>query len=166
MYGLPQSGILAQKLLEERLGLEVYHQSERTPGLWTHEWRPISFTLVVDDFGIKYVGKEHADHLVSVLKEHYDVTVEEGGERYLGLTLDWDYKGRKVHLSMPEYIPDALKRFKRERPNRIQNSPHKHIPPDYGAKQQFAQPEDEAPEVSGEEKKYVQQVLSTFLYYA
>jgi len=22
-----------------------------TPGLWRHEWRPITFTLVVDDFG-------------------------------------------------------------------------------------------------------------------
>jgi hypothetical protein len=26
-----------------------------TPGLWTHVSRPISFTLVVDNFGIKYV---------------------------------------------------------------------------------------------------------------
>ena len=80
--------------MEERLGDEGYHQSERTPGLWTHEWRPICFTLVVDDFGIKYVGQEHADHLVSVLEDHYAVTVEENSERYLGLTLDWDYGKR------------------------------------------------------------------------
>ena len=25
--------------------------------------------LVVDDFGINYVGKEHADHLISTLKK-------------------------------------------------------------------------------------------------
>ena len=37
MYGLPQSGILAQKLLEERLGDKGYTQSTRTPGLWTHK---------------------------------------------------------------------------------------------------------------------------------
>jgi hypothetical protein len=30
----------------------------------------ISFTLVVDDFGGKYVGKEHAMHLISILKEN------------------------------------------------------------------------------------------------
>ena len=30
-----------------------------TPGLWLHEWRPIQFSLVVDDFGVKYVGEEN-----------------------------------------------------------------------------------------------------------
>ena len=57
MYGLPQSGILAQELLEQRLNDKGYWQSKHTPGLWTHEWRPICFLLVVDDFGVKYVEK-------------------------------------------------------------------------------------------------------------
>ena len=56
-YGLPQSGILNQTLLETRLNAHGYHQSKITPGLWTHEWRPICFTLAADDFGVKYVGK-------------------------------------------------------------------------------------------------------------
>ena len=38
MYGLPQSGILAQALLETRLNAHGYHQSKITPVLWTHEW--------------------------------------------------------------------------------------------------------------------------------
>jgi hypothetical protein len=50
MYGLPQSGILAQELLEKRLNKHGYFQSKYTPGFWTHTWRPISFSLVVDDF--------------------------------------------------------------------------------------------------------------------
>ena len=62
MYGLPQSRILAQELLEQRLEKHGYKQSQFTPSLWTHEWRPIRFSLVVDDFGVKYVGKEHVDH--------------------------------------------------------------------------------------------------------
>ena len=33
MYGLPQAGIIAQQLLEERLGKEGYFQSQFTPGL-------------------------------------------------------------------------------------------------------------------------------------
>ena len=57
MYGLPQAGIIAQELLEERLLKAGYSQSKITPGYWKHEWRPISFTLVVDDFGVKYIGK-------------------------------------------------------------------------------------------------------------
>ena len=76
MYGLPQAGILAQELLEKRLNAHGYKQSRLTPGLWTHEWRPITFTLVVDDFGVKYVGKEHAEHLVNTIKEHYKVTTD------------------------------------------------------------------------------------------
>ena len=88
MYGLPQSGILAQELLEKRLDDAGYHQSTRTPGLWTHEWRPICFTLVVDDFGVKYVGDEHAEHLMGVIKQHYDVTCDWTRARYVGITLD------------------------------------------------------------------------------
>ncbi len=57
MYRLPQAGLLAQKLLEKRLNAEGYSQSFLKPGFWTHAWRPISFTLCIDDFGVKYVGQ-------------------------------------------------------------------------------------------------------------
>ena len=40
MYGLPQAGLLAQKLLKKQLAKHGYKQSDVTPGLWTHEWRP------------------------------------------------------------------------------------------------------------------------------
>jgi len=56
MYGLPQAGLLAHQLLEKRLENHGYSQSKQTPGLWEHEWRPICFSLVVDDFSVKYVG--------------------------------------------------------------------------------------------------------------
>ena len=59
MYGLPQVGILAQELLEKRLNVHGYSQCTAVPGLWMHISRPISFALVVDDFGIKYVGEEN-----------------------------------------------------------------------------------------------------------
>jgi hypothetical protein len=71
MYGLPQAGILANKLLRKRLAPHGYYEMPHTPGLWKHIHRQIQFTLVVDDFGVKYVGKEHADHLVNVLKTKY-----------------------------------------------------------------------------------------------
>ena len=74
MYRRTQSGIIAQTLLVKHLNAHGYHQIRCTPGLWTHEWRPICFTLVVKDFGVKYVGKEHADHLIKCIKENYDVT--------------------------------------------------------------------------------------------
>ena len=165
MYGLPQAGILAQELLEKRLAAHGYTQSKFTPGFWTHKWRPISFTLVVDDFGVKYVGREHAEHLIGVLKEHYDCTVDEEGKKYLGITLDWDYVKRQVHLSMPGYVANALVRFKHDMPKRPQHQPHKHIAPNYGAKVQYAPDEDETRPLEKEEKTFVQQVVGVFLYY-
>jgi hypothetical protein len=47
-----------------------------TPGYWKHEWRPISFALVVDDFGVKYIGKEHVHYLIKALKSNYEIEVE------------------------------------------------------------------------------------------
>ena len=38
MYGLPQVGILAQELLEQRLNKHGYRQSPITPGLWQHDY--------------------------------------------------------------------------------------------------------------------------------
>jgi hypothetical protein len=45
MYGLPQAGILAHRLLEQRLNEHGYQQSQVTPRQWKHALRPISFTL-------------------------------------------------------------------------------------------------------------------------
>ncbi len=71
MYGLPQAGILVQELLKKCLNKRGYCQSPITPGLWQHNFCPISFTLCVDDFGIKYVGRKHVEHLSGILKECY-----------------------------------------------------------------------------------------------
>ena len=113
MYGLPQAGILANELLEKRLNKHGYFQSPQIPGLWTHVSRPISFTLVVDDFGVKYVGEEHVHHLMGVLtdKKQYEITADWKGKKYIGITLDWDYERHRVHLSMPGYIKAALQQF-------------------------------------------------------
>ena len=74
MYGLPQAGLIANELLEKRLNKHGYQQSKLVPGLWKHDTRPIQFTLVVNNFGVKYVREEHAHHLQQVLKQHNDIT--------------------------------------------------------------------------------------------
>jgi hypothetical protein len=60
MYGLKQSGKLANDLLSTRLFKQGYYQCATTPGLWKHKWRPITFSLIVDDFGIQYTGRKHS----------------------------------------------------------------------------------------------------------
>jgi hypothetical protein len=122
MYGLTHAGLIANKLLEKRLNTHGNHQKKLVPGLWKHKWRPIWFTLVVNDFGVKYVGKEHALHLKSVLESYYPLSTDWTGNRYIGIHLDWDYNNRKVHLSMPGYKAKALKQFQHKMPNEPQHS--------------------------------------------
>jgi hypothetical protein len=57
MDRLKQAGLLANQLRQTRLGPFGYYPARHTPGLWLHHTRPISFTLVVEDFAVKYVGK-------------------------------------------------------------------------------------------------------------
>ena len=163
MYGLPQAGLLANELLEQRLNKHGYFQSKLVPGLWTHKTRPIQFTLVVDDFGVKYVGKEHAIHLQKVLEQHYKVTTDWTGSRYVGIHLLWDYQKRQVHLHMPEYVKKALKQFGHVR-RKVQNQPFPHTPIKYGAKQQFPQEQDNSPPVDAKTKQFIQQVCGKFLF--
>eukprot|EP00956_Cyclotella_meneghiniana_P023795 scaffold46957_cov29-Cyclotella_meneghiniana.AAC.1 len=156
MYGLPQSGLLANELLEKRLNKNGYYQSKYIPGLWKHEWRPIQFTLVVDDFGVKYVGEEHAQHLKKALEKDYTVTTEWDGRRYIGITLDWDYERRRVHLSMPGYVSKALKQFQHEMPKVKQDAPYPSARIIYGAKKQYATEKSKAPLLNAKEKKFIQ----------
>ena len=164
MYGLPQAGLLAQELLQERLAVHGYHQSKIIPGLWKHETRPIVFTLVVDDFGVKYVNKEDAEHLMSVIQQDYDVTEDWEGERYIGMHLRWDYKGRKVHLAMPGYVEKALREFLHEHPRRKQYSPFPCAQKKYGKAAQMMEEAPESPLLGKAEQKFIQKVTGKFLY--
>jgi hypothetical protein len=68
VWGLPQVGILANKRLKPKLAPFGYFESTNTPGLWYHKISPITFTLVVDNFGVKYVNKVNMDHLIASIK--------------------------------------------------------------------------------------------------
>ncbi len=69
------------------------------------------FFLIVDNFGVKYVGEEHAQHLLQMVQKYYKCLFEADREQYCGLTIKWDYLGKKVHLLMPLYVKNALKQF-------------------------------------------------------
>ncbi len=89
VWGLPQVGILATRRLRRKLAPFGYYECVNTLWLWYHISCPISFTLVVNDFGIKYVGKEHADHLIASIKSTYKKLTEDWtGSLYCGITLE------------------------------------------------------------------------------
>ncbi len=75
MWGLPQAGILANKRLFCKLAPCGYFKSTNTPGLWHHESKPITHTLVVDNFGVKFVNKVSVDHLISSIKQLYTLFI-------------------------------------------------------------------------------------------
>ena len=137
-YGLPQSIRLANDLLCTHLEKAGYYKASTTPGLWNHKWRPIQVFLIVDGFGIEYVGKEHALHLLKTLDQNYDITTDWEGTKFAEIDLAWDYNARHVNrtcrISMDGYISKVLLKYGYPSSNKPQLSPHKHREVIYGAK--------------------------------
>ena len=166
MYGLPQAGRLANDQLIKLMAPHGYHPVAITPGLWKHETRDIVFSLVVDDFGIRYTSKDDADHLLATLERHYQVSTDWSGARYCGLSLAWDYDKRTCDISMPGYVARALQRFQHVTPAKLEHSPHPWQRPNYGAKQQFTTAADTATALDAADKLRILEVLGTLLFYA
>ncbi len=66
---------------------------------------------------------------------------------------------------MPGYVEKALAQFGHQDPKHPQHQSHKHTIPTYGASIQYAKAEDKSRPLAKDEKKYIQQVIGTFLYY-
>jgi hypothetical protein len=126
--------------------------------------------LVVNDFGVKYVGRENAEHLHDALTDHYKTSVDWHGALYCGIKLTWDYLACTGDLSMPGYLAAALYKLQHTKPrNRQQyNAPvygaQQQIPV-YGAQQQMTEL-DNTTAMTTQQKWTLQQVVGTFLYYA
>ena len=69
------------------------------------------FTLVVDDFGIKYVGEEHAKHLPNALHSNYTIKTDWTGSLYCGINLTWNYDKKYVDIAMPNYVLKQLTKY-------------------------------------------------------
>ena len=164
MYGLKEAAILAYDQLKAHLSKYGYAPVRFTPGLWTHNVRPTTFTLAVVDFGIKYFCKEDADHLFDALADKYALTKDWTGSNYLGITLHWNYEEGWVDTSMPEYVPKNLKKLGHQPPARPQHAPHQWTKPVYGQKIQYAN-SDTSGKLDPKGTQRVQSIAGTFLYY-
>ena len=157
---------MAHNQLKQHLAKYGYKPTRLTPGLWKHENRPISFTLVVDDFGVKYEGLEHFNHLTSALRDAYEITTDMDGSYMLGMTLKWNYHNKHVDISMSNYIQKALTKFAHPLPTKHQAQPHEWIPPTYGQKIQYSHEPAPSPLLSTKETTRIQEIVGTLLYYA
>ena len=121
-YGLPQSGRIANDLLRMRLKKSGYYKASTTPGLWRHKWYPIQFVLIVDNFGIEYIEKQHALHLLKILEQNYEITANREGKRLSVIYLLWNYDEQHVkrtcRTSMNGYIDKLLMKYGHSRPRK------------------------------------------------
>jgi hypothetical protein len=138
MYGLRQAGLLANQLLKKCLEPFGNYPACYTPGLSLHKTRHIAFSLIVNDFTVKYVGKQHAAHLWDALLRSYELTIDWEGNIYSGMTLKWDYKNSTwCNISMPGYVANVLSKFQHDTEKHPQNTPSIYIISVYGAKTQY-----------------------------
>jgi hypothetical protein len=165
MYGLKQAGLLVNQLLQTRLAPFGYYPAHHTHGLWLHKTRPILFTLVVDDFTVKYVGKQHAEHLRNALLRAYELTNDYTATVYSGMTLKWDYEHRTCNIYMPGYVSNILSKFQHDAPKHPQHTSSQYVTPFYVAKAQYAT-KDETPPLSAQQCLTIQKVSGSILYYA
>ena len=165
MYGLPQAGLLAQQRLVEHLSSRGFLSGPNTPCLFRHVTRNIAFTLVVDDFGVKYTDKADAEYLIATLKELYELTINWSGDKYLGFTIKHDKSMRQLSISMPSYIGTALKRFGHLITHGAA-SPAVYTPPHYGSTKPQPATVDDSEPLSPADAKVLQEIVGVFLYYA
>ena len=169
MYGHSASGRLANADLVKHLAAHGYTQNADLPCLFEHASNGISFTLVVDDFGIKY---DHANiealyDLKRILEirypeVHFDIT----GKKYIGVTLNWNYSENWFETSMPTVVPAALARFCPNGLPRGVDSPATYTAFTPG-KPNLSAKEDTSPLLNSPEKtEFIQQVVGVYLHYA
>jgi hypothetical protein len=135
-----------------------------TPKLWYHVSCPISFTLVINDFGVKYVDKADVDHLIDSIKKMYTLTKDWTGALYCSVALNWDYKNRTVDISMPGYIKKKLQEYNHVQSKRIQTCPYTPAPKQFGTEARRPLPLDDSPLHDKKVIKRLQQTVGSILY--
>ena len=79
MYGLPQAGKISNDKLKLHLDKFGYETEPIMLGLWWYQTRLLQFSLVVNEFWVKYEPQAYITHLLNALKTIYKISE------------DWDY---------------------------------------------------------------------------
>jgi hypothetical protein len=136
-----------------------------------HPWNMVTqdstnlFHSHLDDFTVRYVGKQHAEHFWNTLLRTYGLTTDWTARVYSGMTLKWDYKHRTCNISMPGYVSNVLSNFQHDAPKHQQHTPSQYVTTVYGANTQYSM-KDETPPLTAQECLTIQKVTGSVLYYA
>jgi hypothetical protein len=132
---------IAKKHLRHKLAHFGYYKHVSTPGLRYHQTRLISITLVVDNFGVKYINKEDIHHLIASIKKTNTLTKDWMGNLYCGIPLDWDYKNCTVNISMLGYVKKKLQEYAHIANKCIQTCPYMPATKQFGSEVQAPPPQ-------------------------
>ena len=166
ILGLKQAGRITKEFLELHLAKFGYAPFARTSSLWKHSTKDITFSLVVDYFRVKYVGKENSDHLIQALKNLYTISIDCNGALCCGIIIAWDYRLRICNIMMPHYLIEALQKFQHPTPQRRQDDPHAWKQPVYVAALQYSDNPYQSALLPTKSINLVQQIIGTLFYYS
>ena len=117
----------------------------------------------MDDFGVKYVNRKDAEGLMGCTRNHYEaITKYWIGSLYSGITLNWDYNTRKVHLFIPGYCMKLFAELQHKIGNGFTFISHPYVPLVYGKKVQIAKQEGSAPLLPKDENTRIRRVVGIF----
>jgi hypothetical protein len=149
MYGLPQAGRPSQIRLIEHLAHHGYRQCLNNPCLFRHRTRDVIFSLVVDDFGVRYGSQSDIDHLEKTLNlNDYKITISPDGDQYLGMNIAFNTARTAFTISIPGYVQKMLTCFRPQfldQAHRPARTPGRYIAPIYGQKSPQLISVDESP---------------------
>ena len=136
-----------------------------TPGLWCHTTKLTTFTLALDDFGIKLFTKANLNHLLNALQQYYTISVDTTGYYYCGLNIKWKYDKGYVDIYIPGYVQKSLQKNQHMLSKKAQYAPHAWTTPAYDQKIQYALLPASLPVLNKARTKRVQAITGTYQYY-
>jgi hypothetical protein len=142
MYGLPQAGILANKLLRQRLGCHGYLEIHYTPAF--RNTSPgqsglicASTTLVSNTFVMRISSTSFLCYTLKCTN-----LLRIGLDR---INLEWNYDKHWVDIAMPVYAIKSLARYNHQPPEKPQHCPYTPNLITYGKDNQATNPCDTSP---------------------
>ena len=106
-FGLRQSCKIPHNDFVQHLNKQGYVQAKNSDRLFFHGLCDISFTLVVDDFGIQYTNKDDVNHLISLMQGMCKFKVDFDTKQYIEIHLKWNDLEQTIRYAMKGYVEQA-----------------------------------------------------------
>jgi len=167
IWGHNAAGLVAHNDFVAHMLLDNWIENKDVEGLFTKIGSEVKFSQTVDDSGVSYnADKPHElEALLAHMRKKYAIKVNMLGNKFLGMTLDWNYEDNYFDRSIPTHWPETIARFAPDGNLSGARSPghYEAFTPGAGSTIPF---EDTTPTLDASGKLYVQQFTGKNLFYA